>query len=457
MPIQRCTLKSGSIGWKWGTKGKCYASRADAIKQMKAILASGYKEPTANAAKPRRNPLRADPSRTATLRRLFEQELRRRFKRVAKLLDELVVGEDVFGLTREVPIMNARWVFHTKAEQVAMFLKWIAETLGVEVLNRVDEAAQAQKDAYWRRFVEEAYKKGQGRAFDDVRKPELQEDMGWYKGTRDEFLRSSFGRPMSIEKVQLMAGRVFTDLKGVTQSMATVMSRELVDGFARGDNPHTLARRLKDELDMGSNRAATIARTEVLRAHVEGQLDALEAMGIEKVGVMVEWDTAGDGRVCRLCSAMQGTVLTLKEMRGMLPRHPNCRCVPVPANVGEPTKDQVRQKAKIEAAIDRSLMAEKPKKRTLAQQRKRTKWAGADKTIAKKRPVSVLNYNPSQPRDDHGRWGSGGAKGSLLSQEIPASAYMPVRISREGAGPEGDRLIESLETCDPEVKSLLAS
>ena len=40
MPIQKCKLKSGKSGWKWGKSGKCYSKRDDALNQMKAIHAS---------------------------------------------------------------------------------------------------------------------------------------------------------------------------------------------------------------------------------------------------------------------------------------------------------------------------------------------------------------------------------------------------------------------------------
>ena len=40
MPIRRCEKS----GYKWGNSGKCYGSRQKAIKQMKAIFASGYEE-----------------------------------------------------------------------------------------------------------------------------------------------------------------------------------------------------------------------------------------------------------------------------------------------------------------------------------------------------------------------------------------------------------------------------
>lgn len=40
MPIKRCTLPNGKKGYKWGNKGKCYKSKKDALKQMRAIKVS---------------------------------------------------------------------------------------------------------------------------------------------------------------------------------------------------------------------------------------------------------------------------------------------------------------------------------------------------------------------------------------------------------------------------------
>ena len=37
MPIQRCNLPQGGLGWKWGKSGKCYASKSKAEAQMRAI------------------------------------------------------------------------------------------------------------------------------------------------------------------------------------------------------------------------------------------------------------------------------------------------------------------------------------------------------------------------------------------------------------------------------------
>ena len=46
MPMQRCTLKNGKQGWKYGKSGKCHSTRAAAERQKRAMYASGYKSRT---------------------------------------------------------------------------------------------------------------------------------------------------------------------------------------------------------------------------------------------------------------------------------------------------------------------------------------------------------------------------------------------------------------------------
>ena len=43
MPIRKIK-KGGKTAWQWGTTGKGYKRKSDAVKQMKAIYASGWKE-----------------------------------------------------------------------------------------------------------------------------------------------------------------------------------------------------------------------------------------------------------------------------------------------------------------------------------------------------------------------------------------------------------------------------
>ncbi len=43
MPIKRCKTSSGKKGYKWGNSGKCYSAKEQAVRQMKAAYANGYR------------------------------------------------------------------------------------------------------------------------------------------------------------------------------------------------------------------------------------------------------------------------------------------------------------------------------------------------------------------------------------------------------------------------------
>ncbi len=410
----------------------------------------------------KRNPLKVDPSRTITLRRMFTAELLRRFDRVRHKIIKLIVEENAFGLDTtnnqirnednedimgsdkkakvglllvwgvdgldtnglSQKVENQRFKFRSTAKQVEAFQKWLATQIKVDIISK------QMTDKYWEKFVEDGYRRGAGRAFDDVRKASLATEAGagvsdFFAGTRAEFLRSSFGRPVAINKVKLLAARTFSDIKNVTDVMATQIRRELVDGLVKGDNPRTIARAITKKVDtIGKTRAEQIARTEIIRAHAEGQLDSMEALGVEEVNVMVEWSTAGDDRVCPRCIDMDGAVLQVKESHGLIPRHVLCRCAFIPANLGESPKGQIRGKPKIDKAIDDSLRHDLPKgrlikgkrkfkdpktgkftvspsegKKSLADLKKTTKWQGADVKIAKARPPGLLDdpLKPTKP------------------------------------------------------------
>ena len=345
------------------------------------------------------NPLKADPTRTATLRRTFERDLSKRFLKLKSLILRLLVLEDAFALrpinrlggdnagsritgitgaiertrqggggtnnrnsqsgtngssTERPPhsnasspttanegdrigpqqdsatwLLNTRWKFLSDSQKVDAFQGWLQTQIDAQVFEGI--VKEKIVDAYWTEYARQGYLKGAGRAFDDVRRPALSSNLDFFAGTRDEFLRQSFGRPVAVDKVKLLAGRVFTDLKGVTEQMATQMSRTLTDGLVRGQGMREVARDMNKTIDkIGRKRAMTIARTETIRAHAEGQLDALEQLGVEELGVQVEWSVSGIGTTargnlspCELCAPLDGVVMKITEARGLLPRHPN--------------------------------------------------------------------------------------------------------------------------------------
>lgn len=365
------------------------------------------------------NVLAYDPTRTTTLRREFMAEFQRRFNLLARQIYDLVVTEDAFGLKRsptpewakEIPAgealyQNERWKFQTSFQKTGAFGNWLKAKYAETILQ---ENMQAVEDKYWKAYLMDGFKKGAGKSYADVMKKGLktsETDKAFYQGGQAQFLKDAFAQPETIEKAKLLASRVYSNLEGVTQNMATQMNRILTDGLIQGMHPNEIAKRLSAEVGIAAKRAKTIARTEIIYAHAEGQLLALEKLGVAEVGVNVEWSTAGDGHVCPKCSPMGGTVFKIKDAHGLIPRHPNCRCSFVPAFVGESDKDQLKTKEKVEGAIRKSIKAElgkKAEKMTPAQQKAASKWAGADVNVTPLKPPIVKPINkPTFKTGDYG-------------------------------------------------------
>lgn len=326
----------------------------------------------------KKNPLKIDPSRTGMLRLRFQKEMRDRLDKLRRLIWEVVWQDDMLGLKSREPLaVNApadrkAFEFHTTDDKLKAFNKWFKEQVDKGVL----EVGRSTKP-WLAKWVESAYKKGLMRAYMDVHRPELSKSLPFYEGTQEQFLRSSFAAPERVSKLNLLGTRAFEELKGITSVMSQQVSRVLADGLANGKGPYEIARTMAKSISsINTKRAKVLARTEIIHAHAEGQLDAFEDLGVEEVGVEAEWSTAGDDLVCPMCQALEGTVLTVAEARGMLPRHPNCRCAWIPY-IGE----KGMSKAKKVARVNKSILAGQPKSK-LPIARAKSSWVGKSKRFS---------------------------------------------------------------------------
>jgi SPP1 gp7 family putative phage head morphogenesis protein len=218
-------------------------------------------------------------------------------------------------------VRNASYEFHTDAKKLKAFQRWLKKQLTQYIEGK------SQEDL-WNAYVKQGFLKGAGRSFDEM-KSHLQwqgAEGDFYSGSKQQFMETAFGQPVAVEKVKLLAGRTFDDLKGVTSQMSTKMSRVLSDGLVQGKNPKEVAKDMVGEIDISQKRAELIARTELIRAHAEGQLASFESLGIHEVGLMAEWMATPDSRVCEECAAMDGKLFKVAQAHGLIPMHPNCRC-----------------------------------------------------------------------------------------------------------------------------------
>jgi len=372
-------------------------------------------------------PLSVDPSRTTKLRERFMAAMGRRVAEITREITKLVAEEDAFGLKPEhrlnlrpsdrsspllsnqesdrgridsspvridsSPSLHTRFRFLTDDRKLAEFQKWFQDMVDRKLL-----AVDVAGDPWTADYVHSAYRKGAMRTYTDLHKSDFAKRSDFYKGSREDFLREAFLQPEAVSKLRLLATRSFEHLKTVQASMSGRVADILTEGMASGRGAYDIARRMNKVISAERWKLNRIDRTEIIHAHAEGQLDSFERLGVKEVGVMAEWQTTATP--CLMCGPMEGVVLKISEARGMIPRHPNCKCAWVPANVGEPkgqtrtivdpaTGDKIkvarkRTQKQIEAAVRKSIKAEAGKGKTIATKKKQSPWVGADTKISKR-------------------------------------------------------------------------
>lgn len=332
---------------------------------------------TTNVAKKSRNPLQVDPSRTLMLRNAFAVDMRKRFNAVKKETTQLIVVDDAFGLKPGVKhlslnIERQAWRFQTDPQKVTSFRRWLQQVVDAGIL-KTDPTGKPWVSTY----VESSYKKGILRGYRDVYGDAIDAAGNIKDPTQEPLFRISLAGSEETKRLEAIFTRTFNDLKGVTDAMAQKMSRVLSLGLADGSSPVVIARRMRKEITtLSRNRAVVIARTEIVAAHAQGQLDAYAALEVEGVRVMAEWLTAGDERVCDLCADLEGADLTIKQAEGLIPRHPRCRCAWTPVmKMQPPTKTE---KAETRKSILDSIQKERPKK-TLKEAKAKSVWLGKER------------------------------------------------------------------------------
>lgn len=327
------------------------------------------------------NLLNIDPTRSTFLRNSFLAGLRKQFRIIKRDLFRLIVKEDAFGLKPtpfdELMTQNRRWAYSNKEEAISNFDRWLADRIN----RTVSSKAEAER---WRKYIERGFEKGVNRAYADTR--------GLRKGVaseaiqesqREQFLRLSLGTASASEKLRLLRFKALRNVEDMAGEMKSRARRVLTDGLVKGLSPREIATGLSKALDISQARALTIARTELVTAHAEGQLEAMEQLGITEVGVAVEWSVKAGA--CKLCTPLKGIVLKVSEARGMIPRHPNCYCAWVPANLGE-SKEEKKQQKRTQPSIKRAI------KKSEKEEGGDSDW-GPNRAISKKRPESVLTKN----------------------------------------------------------------
>ena len=259
---------------------------------------------------------------------------------MARAIQELLVTHDALRLgpvkspfpslpvaaslaTNQTPFVFRRDV----AGKTEDFNVWLNQKMDEDVLEVGGRAVGGRitRNSKWQdKYVRSSY----GRGLNHAQRAMKQQGIPFDSRTAVDL----FNAPIHRDTLALMYTRQFSDLQGITQATSTQMSRVLTEGLATGKGPRDIARSMRTAISSISvNRSRTLARTEVIRVHAESTLNRYKDAGMEKVNVLAEFATGKDDRVCPICIGLEtGEPLLLDHARGMIPQHPNCRCVWLP-------------------------------------------------------------------------------------------------------------------------------
>lgn len=298
------------------------------------------------------NVRRFDPTRTTTIRNRFSRDMRTRFNEIARAVYITVVEKNALGLgfvTQQVTTPgNLAFDFPLDANKLEAFMEWLVGQVDKGILEVRDiQRFGSLSSQYWTNaYITDTYKKGVIRARYELRKAGFDVPTIEQSGGIDVVISS----PVHVNKLRLLYARVFSDLGGITEQMDTLISRVLAQGLADGDGPRLLARKLVSVIrdagagDLGitdtvgrfipgRRRAIILARTETIRAHHTASMQEYESWGAIGFNVKAEFRTAGDDRVCPDCTVLEGNIYTLEQAWGLIPVHPQCRCIMLPVRI----------------------------------------------------------------------------------------------------------------------------
>lgn len=264
---------------------------------------------------------RFDPTRTLALRKKYEADMVRRFKRLRAQIPARLEAVMSSGIRTNADGFE----FTLDGRKIADFMDWLESTQARELfgVEKGTSISQASSRSWQNIYLRSAYQKGVAMAASQMRKGAIE--------VADRWITAALTRPIHADRAGIIYTRAYTALRGVTQAMDSAISRVLAEGAALGRGMREIARGIVDRVDkIGITRARMIARTEIINSHAEASLNSYAEAGLEGVEIQSEFATAGDNKVCPECQELEGKVYSIDDARGVIPVHVQCRCAWLP-------------------------------------------------------------------------------------------------------------------------------
>lgn len=272
-------------------------------------------------ARKKKKTRKTDPTGTLRLRKQYEAEFSRRWKRVIAAIKRELRDDDAFGLRTN----DGNFDFRRDSAKVGAFQKWLLKEINTQLFDG-DLNAKLDKGAgrFWgNTFANIAYRRGMLGAVNNLKRKGAT-----VKGT---YIEAAIKQSRHAKVLENLNTRAFEDLKGITKEASKQIGETLAKGLAESKSTSAIARAIVDRVEkVGIYRAHLIARTEIIAAYADAELGTYTDAGVGKVQLDPELLTAGDDRVCDVCEAAENKSYTVETARGVIPLHPNCRCAWMP-------------------------------------------------------------------------------------------------------------------------------
>ena len=119
--------------------------------------------------------------------------------------------------------------------------------------------------------------------------------------------------------------RSLTLAKSINKTTLEALRIQLSLGFEAGESIQQLILRIEGYFtENAKTRAEMVSRTEIIASSNEGALHRYELSGIDKSEFFIAPDA------CEECIPYDGKIYATKDSHGIIPIHPNCRCVWLP-------------------------------------------------------------------------------------------------------------------------------
>ena len=236
----------------------------------------------------------ADPAHQKKNLSREQRELRVRFERILTGVRKLVADQANY---RTVSAVNKEWkplVYFTNANgeldthrsSIAVnkttYYEYQIDVARYESINEfierllydeILESYTGKKPPNWffQSYLSSAFNDGINDTIQDIKNQSTPSLVGDIVSRQIQSLTSDEFNPQATQSLALVYGRVFNEMKGLTDSMKVDLSETLTRGMADGLGIRAISAHVQKRVGVGFSRAQRIARTEILGAYRTAQ------------------------------------------------------------------------------------------------------------------------------------------------------------------------------------------